>query len=192
MIFGYARVSTDQQSLDRQIYILKQYGAEEILSEHYTGTKKNRPQFDLLMGKLRNSDILVVESLSRLSRSSKDLLEICEILNKKEVKLVSLKENMNFEGATGKLLLTMLSALVQFERDTTSERVKDTLAVLKQKGVKIGRTSYEKKHPKLLAEAIEKYYSGNYRIREIEAITGVPYKTLYRYIKKLKENPKTG
>ncbi len=186
MIFGYARVSTDQQSLDRQIHILKQNGAEEILSEHYTGTKRNRPQFTLLMEKLRQGDTLIVESLSRLSRSCKDLLEICETLDKKGVKLISIKENMDFQGPTGKLLLTLLSAIVQFERDVTAERVRDTLQVLKKKNVKLGRPTYNQKHPKLLSEAIEMYNSGKYKVREIIGITGVPQKTLYRYVKNFK------
>ena len=66
MKFGYARVSTEEQSLDRQIDALNSYGVDELLTEKMTGTKRNRPELDRLLDKLRNGDTVVIESLSRL------------------------------------------------------------------------------------------------------------------------------
>ena len=78
MIIAYARVSTEQQSLDRQTDMLTQYGYDEIFTEKYTGTKASRPEFDKVNLMLRKGDVLVVESLSRVSRSTKDLLNILD------------------------------------------------------------------------------------------------------------------
>ena len=78
MIIGYARVSTQDQTLDRQTDALKKYGAERILEEKITGTIKNRPELNKLKAMLREGDVVVIESLSRLGRSSKDLLALIE------------------------------------------------------------------------------------------------------------------
>ena len=82
MKFGYARVSTEEQSLDRQIDALNSYGVDELLTEKMTGTKRNRPELDRLLDKLRNGDTVVIESLSRLGRSTKDLLALVEHFEK--------------------------------------------------------------------------------------------------------------
>ena len=78
MKFGYARVSTEEQSLGRQIDALNSYGVDELLTEKMTGTKRNRPELDRLLDKLRNGDTVVIESMSRFGRSAKDLLALVE------------------------------------------------------------------------------------------------------------------
>ena len=139
MIFGYARVSTQDQELARQIDALGKYGVDEIFTEKMTGTKANRPELNRLKDKVRPGDVVVIESLSRLGRSTKDLLSLIEDWNQQGVKLVSLKESIDTTTPTGKLLLTVLSAISQFERDITVQRTNEGLQAARARGRKGGR-----------------------------------------------------
>ena len=134
MIFGYARVSTQDQELARQIDALGKYGVDEIFTEKMTGTKANRPELNRLKDKVRPGDVVVIESLSRLGRSTKDLLSLIEDWNQQGVKLVSLKESIDTTTPTGKLLLTVLSAISQFERDITVQRTNEGLQAARARG----------------------------------------------------------
>ena len=138
-IIGYARVSTEGQNLDRQIDALTQYGAEIIFQEKMTGTKKNRPELNKLLERVTENDIVIIESLSRLGRSTKDLIEITELLQKKGVHLVSLKEQLDTNTSTGKLMFVLMSALAQFERDCIAERTREGLNAAKARGRTGGR-----------------------------------------------------
>lgn len=91
MIIGYARVSTTDQHLDRQLDMLNGYGADKIYSEKITGTRKERPELSRMLDDLSEGDTVVVESLSRLGRSTKNLIELMELFNERGVNLVSLK-----------------------------------------------------------------------------------------------------
>lgn len=137
--FGYARVSTQEQELARQIDALKNYGVDEIFTEKMTGTKSDRPELNNLKNKLRNGDTVVIESLSRLGRSTKDLLNLIEEWEKQNIKLISLKENIDTTTPTGKLLITVLSAISQFERDITVQRTNEGLQAARARGRKGGR-----------------------------------------------------
>jgi len=180
MIFGYCRVSTEEQVLDRQLESLKKYNCDEIFMEKITGTKANRPELNKLKEKVREEDIVVIESLSRLGRSTKNLLELVEYFKGKKVKLISTKENIDTESATGQLLLTVLSAISQFERDLTVERTKEGLVAARARGRKGGRP---KSDEKALNKAIKLYQSKEYSIREIVSMTGISQSTIYRNIK---------
>ena len=111
-VFGYARVSTEQQNLDRQLDMLQKYGVDHIYNEKMTGTKRNRPELEKLLERLTEGDTVVVESLSRLGRSTKDLIWLMETFNAKGVNLVSLKESIDTTTSTGKLLFTLMSAIL--------------------------------------------------------------------------------
>ena len=180
MIFGYRRVSTEEQVLDRQLESLKKYNCDEIFMEKITGTKANRPELNKLKEKVREEDIVVIESLSRLGRSTKNLLELVEYFKGKKVKLISTKENIDTESATGQLLLTVLSAISQFERDLTVERTKEGLVAARARGRKGGRP---KSDEKALNKAIKLYQSKEYSIKEIVSMTGISQSTIYRNIK---------
>lgn len=180
MIFGYCRVSTEEQVLDRQLESLKKYNCDEIFMEKITGTKANRPELNKLKEKVREEDIVVIESLSRLGRSTKNLLELVEYFKGKKVKLISTKENIDTESATGQLLLTVLSAISQFERDLTVERTKEGLIAARARGRKGGRP---KSDEKALNKAIKLYQSKEYSIKEIVSMTGISQSTIYRNIK---------
>ena len=180
MIFGYCRVSTEEQVLDRQLESLKKYNCDEIFMEKITGTKANRPELNKLKEKVREEDIVVIESLSRLGISTKNLLELVEYFKSRKVKLISTKENIDTESATGQLLLTVLSAISQFERDLTVERTKEGLVAARARGRKGGRP---KSDEKALNKAIKLYQSKEYSIKEIVSMTGISQSTIYRNIK---------
>ena len=180
-IYGYARVSTSEQILDRQLDMLNKYGVYKIYSEKMTGTKRERPELQKMLGVLSEGDTVVIESLSRLGRSTKNLIELMELFNEKGVNLVSLKESIDTTTPTGKLLFTLISAISQFERDCLAERTKEGLAAARARGRKGGR-------PPVDAGMVEKakrlYDSREYTVAEIEELTGIKRATLYRYMNK--------
>ena len=179
-VFGYARVSTEQQNLDRQLDMLQKYGVDFIYNEKMTGTKRNRPELEKLLERLTEGDTVVVESLSRLGRSTKDLIWLMETFNSKGVNLVSLKESIDTTTSTGKLLFTLMSAIAQFERDVIADRTREGLNSAHARGRKGGRprTDSEK-----LRKAIKLYNTQQYSLAEIEDMTGVKRSTLYRGIR---------
>ena len=185
MIIGYARVSTQEQNLDRQLDNLKARGCERIYQEKMTGTKADRPELEKMLDTLRNGDTLVVDSFSRLSRSTKDLLDMVERLNAMGVNLISLKEQLDTTTATGKMMLTMLSALSQFERDLIAERTLDGLKAARARGRKGGRPKAGSEKAK--AQAIALYQTNAMSNKEIAETVKVSTATLSRWIKEYKE-----
>lgn len=177
MKIGYARVSTEQQNLDRQTDALNTYGIDEMYTEKMTGTKASRPELDKVRMIARAGDIIIVESLSRLGRSTKDLLNLLDEFEKKHIQLISLKENIDTSTATGRLLTTVLSALSQFERDLTVQRTKEGLQAARARGRKGGRP---KADAKAVTKAVKLYNAQTHSIKEITAITGISQATLYR------------
>ena len=187
MILGYARVSTEQQHLDRQIDALKQFGVDALFTEKMTGTKANRPELNKVLLKARAGDTVVVESLSRLGRSTKDLLALVEELNEAGIQLISLKEHLDTKTPTGRLLLTVLSAICEFERDLVIQRTHEGLKAARARGRKGGRP---KANTGSLDKAIKLYRAQTHSIREITAICGISQATLYRRLAELKTDEK--
>jgi len=176
-IFGYARVSTEAQNLDRQLDALKRYGVDSIYNEKMTGTKKDRPELMKMLDRITEGDTIVIESLSRLGRSTKDLIELVELFERKKVHLVSLKEPIDTSTPTGKLLFTLMSALAQFERDTIAERTREGLRSARARGRIGGRPKIDEAKVK---QAVKLYNTRQYSVKEIEELTGVKKATLYR------------
>lgn len=140
MIFGYARVSTVEQNLDRQLDALKKAGAEEIIEEKITGTKADRPQLNKLFDKLRAGDTILIVDLTRLSRSTKDLFSLVDKIEKKGANIKSLKESwLDTTTPTGKLMFTFMAGISQFERDLTSQRTIEGLEAARARGRVGGR-----------------------------------------------------
>lgn len=176
-IFGYARVSTEAQNLDRQLDALKKYGVDVIYNEKMTGTKRDRPELTKLLDRISEGDTVVIESLSRLGRSTKDLIELTELFKSKGVRLVSLKESIDTDSSTGKLLFTLMSAIAQFERDVIADRTREGLRSARARGRKGGRP---KTNSDDIKKAVKLYNTQQYSIKEIEEMTGVKKSTLYR------------
>ena len=174
---GYARVSTADQNLDRQLDMLRQHGVDAIFQEKMTGTKRERPELENMLAHLAEGDTVVVESLSRLGRSTKDLLELTELFQSKGVQLVSLKESIDTSTPAGKLMFTLMSALAQFERDVIAERTAEGLKAARARGRKGGRPKCDQKK---LQQALKLYDTKQYTVNEIEELTGIKRSTLYR------------
>ena len=176
-VFGYARVSTEAQNLDRQLDALEKYGVDIIYNEKMSGTKKNRPELTKLLDRITEGDTVVVESLSRLGRSTKDLIELTEIFQSKGVNLVSIKESIDTNSPTGKLLFTLMSAIAQFERDVIADRTREGLKAARVRGRTGGRPRAD---PEQVKKAVKLYKTEQYSIKEIEELTGIKKSTLYR------------
>ena len=177
--FGYARVSTEQQNLDRQLDMLQARGVDFIYNEKMTGTKRDRPELTKLLDRMTEGDTVVIESLSRLGRSTKDLIELVEFFEQKGVHLISLKEAIDTGTPTGKLLFTLMSALAQFERDVIADRTREGLKAARARGRAGGRPRTDQHKVK---QAVKLYQAGGHSVREIEELTGVKKATLYRYL----------
>lgn len=181
MIIGYARVSTQDQKLDRQLDQLAGYGVEKIFKEKITGTKKERPELDRLLEHIRVGDTIIITELSRLSRSTKDLFKLVESIQSKGADIKSLKETwVDTTSPTGKLMFTIIAGLSQFERDLISQRTKEGLQAARARGRSGGRPS---KNEKVIKRALKLYDGREYSIKEITEMTGVSKATLYRYKK---------
>jgi DNA invertase Pin-like site-specific DNA recombinase len=185
MLIGYARVSTKDQNLERQIDELSKANCEKIFQEKISGTKKNRPEFDRMMDQLRPGDVVIVSEITRISRSTKDLVDIVETFKQNGVELKSLKESwLDTTSAHGKLLFTIFAGLAEFERDITVERVKSGLEAARARGRVGGKP---KADPKIVAKALKMYDSNAYKVSEITEITGLSKKTIYNYLEERKK-----
>lgn len=136
---AYVRVSTAEQNEARQLEALKTYEIEKVYLEKASAKDTKRPKLQEMLEFVREDDTVYVKDFSRLARSTKDLLNIVELLDKKGVKLVSLKENIDSKTTTGKLMLTMIGAIYEFERMNLLERQKEGIALAKMKGKYRGR-----------------------------------------------------
>lgn len=183
MIIGYARVSKDDQNLNRQIDQLMAYGVEKIIQEKFTGTRQRRPGITQLLQTIRAHDVVVVESISRLGRNTLDILNLIQLLHQKQIKFISLKEQMDTETPTGRAMLQMMSVIAELERNLLADRVKEGIAASRRRGVTVGR-------PRIAQEkldiAIRMYQSGDYSVKEILATNQISSGTFYREVNRLK------
>lgn len=180
MIYGYARVSTADQNLDRQLDALRKHGIDKLFCEKMSGTKKNRPELDKMLSELSEGDTVVIESLSRLGRSVKNLSELMEYFNTKNIRLVSMKETIDTTSPTGRLLYTILASLAAFERDILVERTSEGLKAARARGRVGGRP---KTDAKAMQKALALYQTKEYSVTDITDLTGVSKSALYRALK---------
>lgn len=134
MKVAYVRVSTVEQNEARQIEGLEKHGIEKWFTEKISAKDTNRPQLQAMLEFVREGDTVYIHDFSRLARSTKDLLDIVEQLNNKGVYLVSNKENIDSSTPIGKLMLTMIGAIAEFERQNLLERQKEGIAIAKREG----------------------------------------------------------
>jgi DNA invertase Pin-like site-specific DNA recombinase len=139
MNIAYVRVSTVEQNEARQIEGLQKHNIDKWFMEKVSAKNTNRPQLQAMLEFAREGDTVYVHDFSRLARSTKDLLDIVERLQVKGIHLVSNKENLDTSTPTGKLMLTMIAAINQFERENLLERQKEGIAIAKQEGKFKGR-----------------------------------------------------
>lgn len=181
MIIGYARVSTQEQNLQMQLDALTEQGCIEIFEEKITGTKKDRPELNLMLKILREGDRVIVYKLDRISRSTKHLIELAEFFDKKGVEFVSVMDNIDTSTPTGRFFFRMMASIAELERDIIVERTKAGLKSARARGRIGGRPQVDSKK---IALAIKMYESKDYSISEIVKATGISQASLYRYMKK--------
>ena len=139
MIVGYARVSTQDQNAGLQVDALEKSGCEQIFQEKITGKLRERPELSQCLRTLRAGDTLVVWKLDRLARSLKDLVEIVQDLNNREIGFKSLTEAIDTINPSGRLVFHIFGSLAEFERDLIRERTIAGLQAARARGRKGGR-----------------------------------------------------
>ena len=168
MKVAYVRVSTIEQNEARQVEALEKHGIEKWFTEKVSGKDTNRPQLQAMLDYVREGDTVYIHDFSRLARSTKDLLSIVEQLNNKGVHLVSNKENVDTSTPTGKLMLTMIGAIAEFERANLLERQREGIEC--QKRADKERKPEDRKYKGRKAIAVdEKFIEGylRYMARQI-------------------------
>ena len=152
---SYVRVSSIDQNEARQVEALKAHNIDKWFIEKVSGKNTERPKLQAMLEYVREGDTLYIHDFSRLARNTKDLLELVELLQHKGVRLVSNKENLDSGTATGKLMITMLAAINEFERENLLERQREGIEIAKQEGkFKGGQVKKidEEKYNKLLEQ----------------------------------------
>ena len=181
MRIGYARVSTQDQSLDRQRDQLRQDGCERIYEEKVSGARSDRPELARMLDALRRDDVVVVAELSRLSRSVRDLFCIVEQIHGVGAEIKSLKEPwLDTTTPQGRLLFTFFSGISEFERELIRQRTLEGMAAARARGRLGGHPFLDSQKVDL---AIRMYESRNCSVAEITRTTGVSKSALYRYLR---------
>lgn len=182
MNVAYVRVSTVEQNEERQVKAMEQHNIDKWYIEKVSAKDTNRPKLQEMLEYVREGDTVHIHDFSRLARSTKDLLEIVEYLTNKGVRLVSNKENLDTSTPTGKLMLTMIGAINEFERANLLERQREGIAIAKTKGVYKGRKAIEIDDNKFEIE-YNRYMSREINKTELAKKLGVSRPTLDKMIR---------
>ena len=185
MKIGYVRVSTKEQNTTRQEEIMKSLGVNKVYIDKMSGKDTKRPALQEMMNFVREGDSVVVESISRFARNTKDLLNLIEDLSVKDVTFISKKEAIDTTTPSGKFMLTIFGAVAELEREYILQRQREGIEIAKKQGKYKGRQSAVHDISK---ETIKKWQSGKITAAKAIQELGVSKSTFYRWIKLL---PKT-
>lgn len=183
MKVGYIRVSTEEQNTERQEALMRELGAEKVFMEKATGkTRKDRTQLEAMLQYVREGDVVVAESISRIARNTKDLLDIVERLEYKGVDFLSKKEAIDTKTPSGKFMLTVFGAIAQLEREYILDRQREGIEIARQKGKYKGRKPLAIDEDRF-TEVYGRWKSG--RIKGVEAMRelGLKPSTFYRRVR---------
>jgi DNA invertase Pin-like site-specific DNA recombinase len=184
MKYGYARVSTLHQDLESQLQALKKENCDKIYSDKFTGTKTDRPKFNELLRALKKEDTLVVTKLDRFARTTADGINTVKELFERGVKVHVLNIGLIEDTPTGRLILSVMLAFAEFERDMIVERTQEGKAIAKQHGdFREGRP--KKFNRKQIEHALILLESNSYK--QVEGMTGISKSTLIRAKKRKSE-----
>jgi len=181
--YGYARVSTARQfkngnTIEDQMAALRENGAEEIIVDHHTGTKMDRPNLNDLLNRLQAGDTLIVTKLDRFARTATEGNTIVKDLHERGVNIHILNMGMADNTPMGKLVVAMLLAFAEFERDMIVERTQSGKAIARANGKRVdGRP--KKFSRTQINHAMELLQSGN-SFTQVEKMTGISVSTLKR------------
>lgn len=183
MLFGYARVSTQDQNLNLQLDDLKAAGCERIFQEKISSAKE-RPQLQKLLDTLRTGDTLVVWKLDRLGRSLKELVSLITDFQEKQIGFRSLNDAIDTTTAQGRLVFNIFASLAEFERDIIRERTKAGLSAARARGRMGGKPKGLSKEALSKAQAAKTLYEKKEKtVAEIGKLLGISRATVYRYLK---------
>jgi DNA invertase Pin-like site-specific DNA recombinase len=177
--YGYARVSTEGQSLDMQMDALREAGCDEVFAERASGTRDDRPELERMLARLREGDSVVIWKLDRLARSTRHLIELSERFERDGVALVSLRESIDTRTATGRLFFRLMASLAEFEADLTRERTRAGLEAARRRGRRPGppvrcREPYD---------TARRLHEGGMTVAEACELAGISRETYYRYLR---------
>jgi len=175
---GYARVSTKGQSLDLQVDALKMAGCQVIYTDKLSGARDDRPELARCLAEVQPGDVLLVWKLDRLGRSTQHLLAVVNDLVKRGVGFQSLTQPVSTTDATGRLVLTILGALAEFERELAKERISAGLQAAKSRGRKLGRRTLVDAEK---AAAVRELLASGMSVSQVARATGIGRATLYRH-----------
>lgn len=182
MRIGYARVSTEDQHLERQIYALRTAGCDRIYHEKLSGKKdQERPELTRMLNELIAGDIVVVQKLDRLGRSLQDLINITEHLRDNGVSFISLNENIDTTTPSGRLYFQIIGALAEYERHMILERARDGIRHAKSQGRHLGRKYKIQDADKHYQEAVMSGMS----MKDMQERFGVNRSNIYRALKRM-------
>ncbi|MCL1866311.1 MAG: recombinase family protein [Oscillospiraceae bacterium] len=181
--YGYIRVSTTEQCTDRQLIAMTELKIpkENIYIDKLSGKNTARPDLQKLLSAVKRGDTVVVESVSRFARNTRDLLDLIEKLTSKGVDFVSQKENIDTSTPTGKFMLTVFGAVAELERGYILQRQAEGIAAAKLRGVKFGRPV--KKPPENFAEIVRQWKRGEIMTKTALELTGLTESTFYRRVR---------
>ena len=182
MKVGYVRCSTVEQNEARQLRMMEDQGAEKVFTDKASGKNTDRPAFHEMMAFVRSGDTVVVESISRIARNTRDLLSIISELTGKGVEFISLKENIDTTTPQGRFMLTAFGALAELERENILERQREGIAIAKEQGKYKGRKPQEVDPDKLRA-VCARWRAGDITATAAMAELGMKPNTFYRRVR---------
>ena len=182
MKIGYIRVSTAEQNSIRQEVLMEDLGADQVFIDRMSGKTMDRPALKRMMSFVREGDTVIVESISRFARNTRDLLELVEQLTAKNVEFISKKEAIDTSTATGKFMLTVFGAVAELEREYILQRQKEGIAIAKENGIYKGRKPVERTD---MPAVVHLWREG--KITAVEAMRRLQMapSTFYRKVKQL-------
>ena len=183
MKIAYVRVSTIEQNEARQVEALEKYGIEKWFTEKISAKDTNRPKLQEMLEFAREGDTIYIHDFSRLARSTKDLLSITEKLAIQKIYIVSYKENIDTSTPTGKLMLTMIAAINEFERSNLLERQREGIAIAKREGKYKGRKPF---FSDKFDELYDKYIGREINKTGFAKLLGISRPTLNKLIRECK------
>jgi len=180
MKIGYIRVSSEEQNTIRQEILMQELGVDEIYSDKASGKNTDRPQLKKMLTYVRRGDTVIVESISRFARNTRDLLELIEMLSDKEVTFISKKEAIDTNTPTGKFMLTVFGAVAELEREYILQRQREGIAIAKQQGKYTGRKRIESPD---FDKVVPKWQSGDITAVKAMEMLHMSKNTFYRRVK---------
>ena len=180
MKIGYIRVSTQEQNTMRQEALMEALGVDEVYIDRMSGKNTNRPELQKMMEYVRKGDTVIVESISRFARNTRDLLELVEQLTAKGVEFVSKKEAIDTTTPTGKFMLTVFGAVAELEREYILQRQREGIAIAKEQGKYKGRKPIVSPE---FEQVTAKWRSGTITAAEAMRTLHMTKTTFYRRVK---------